>query len=72
MNDCMENEIKNNLNYFRGIMAIVVLLSHLWFSTGYAFLIIFNKVVTIAVSYFFFCISIFNSLQSEISRKIFE
>lgn len=54
MNDCMENEIKNNLNYFRGIMAIVVLLSHLWFFTGYAFLIIFNKVVTIAVSYFFF------------------
>lgn len=42
------------MNQLRGVLAFVVLFSHIWGYTGLVFLVPFNKMVTIAVSFFFF------------------
>lgn len=49
-----EGLILKRMNQWRGALALVVLLSHLWGYTGIAFLVPFNKLVTIAVFLFFF------------------
>lgn len=50
----VENEILLRMNQLRGILAFVVLFSHIWGYTGLIFLVPFNKIVTIAVAFFFF------------------
>ncbi len=49
-----EKDILKRVNQLRGLLAIVVMLSHIWGYTGIVYLIPFNKVVTIAVGFFFF------------------
>lgn len=43
------------INGFRGVFALMVVLSHIWGYTGAGILVPFNKVVTIVVALFFFC-----------------
>ncbi|MBE5924468.1 MAG: acyltransferase [Lachnospiraceae bacterium] len=49
-----EKDILIRMNMLRGMLALVVMLSHIWGYTGLVFLVPFNKVVTIAVAFFFF------------------
>lgn len=49
-----EDEWFVRMNNLRGLLALVVLFSHLWGYTGIALLVPFNKAVTIAVAIFFF------------------
>ena len=49
-----EKEILFRMNQLRGVLSFVVMLSHIWGYTGLVFLVPFNKIVTIAVSFFFF------------------
>lgn len=42
------------MNNLRGLLALVVLFSHIWGYTGMRILVPFNKTVTIAVAFFFF------------------
>lgn len=49
-----EKEIYLRLNYLRGLLALIVLLSHIWGYTQISLLVPFNKMVTIAVAAFFF------------------
>ena len=49
-----ERELFLRLNNLRGILALVVLFSHIWGYTGIRILVPFNKIVTIAVAFFFF------------------
>ena len=49
-----EKDIFIRCNQFRGALALIVLFSHIWGYTGLLFLVPFNKMVTIAVSMFFF------------------
>lgn len=49
-----EKEILLRMNNLRGVLAFVVMLSHIWGYTGIVYLVPFNKVVTIAVAFFFF------------------
>ena len=49
----------------RGVMAVVVLLSHIWYYSQVIFLVPFNKIVTIAVAFFFFCSGWGMSLSAE-------
>lgn len=49
-----EHELFLRLNNLRGMLAFVVLFSHIWGYTGISFLVPFNKIVTIAVAFFFF------------------
>lgn len=49
-----EKDILMRMNQLRGVLALVVMLSHIWGYTGLVFLVPFNKVVTIAVGFFFF------------------
>lgn len=49
-----EEDMLVRLNALRGPLALVVLLSHIWSYTGFAVLVPFNKIVTIAVAFFFF------------------
>ena len=70
-----EKEMLGRLNNLRGVMALVVCLSHMWAYTGYVYLVPFNKAVTIAVSFFFF-VSGYSMLHSynkdnDYLRKIF-
>ena len=48
-----EKEILHRMNQLRGLLAIVVLMSHLWGYTGMVLLVPFNKIVTMAVGMFF-------------------
>lgn len=63
-----ENEILLRINQLRGIFAIVVFLSHVWGYSGLNFLLPFNKIVTIAVSFFFF-LSGYGMMYSFIQYK---
>lgn len=58
-----EKEILFRMNQLRGILAFVVLFSHIWGYTGLVFLVPFNKIVTIAVGFFFF-LSGYGMIQS--------
>ncbi len=58
-----EKEIFLRSNRFRGLLAIVVMLSHIWGYTGLIFLVPFNKVVTIAV-FIFFLLSGYGMMRS--------
>lgn len=49
-----EKEILVRMNQLRGMLAGAVLFSHIWGYTGLIFLVPFNKIVTIAVAFFFF------------------
>ena len=62
-----ERSYCQRVHSLRGVMAVTVFLSHIWFYTGFPFLVPFNKAVTIAVSYFFFCsgYSMMRSAQSK-------
>lgn len=56
------------MNNLRGLLAIVVLLSHIWGYTGLVVLVPFNKMVTIAVSIFFF-LSGYGMMRSYEKKK---
>lgn len=69
-----ENEIFQRLNMMRGMLAIVVLLSHIWGYSGIVFLVPFNKIVTIAVTFFFFLsgYGMFKSYRNNEEKYIFK
>ena len=58
-------ELFIRLNRLRGILAVCVLLSHVWGYTGLVFLIPFNKAVTISVALFFFLSGYGMTLSAE-------
>lgn len=63
-----DDEFFVRLNALRGVFAIVVLLSHVWGYTGLVFLVPFNKIVTIAVTFFFF-LSGYGMLRSSVKKE---
>ncbi len=63
-----KKEIFIRCNKLRGLMALVVLFSHIWGFTGLVFLVPFNKFVTIAVAVFFF-LSGYGMMSSSLVKK---
>ena len=63
-----EGRILSRMNRWRGILAIVVMLSHIWGYTGLVFLVPFNKMVTISV-FLFFVLSGFGMTRSAEKKQ---